>query len=183
LTLASLAVAAGCLVTVFKQRSEIRDLKRIVASKEKLDGLIDTLQADQDHKTGLIGQFPPEVQKAFEEYKPSVTPATLQQGIDTADLVLVTESRIKDNHVFQVVTRVIKLKVDAIAHVDLGHNVGTPEPIRKFTTTPEGAIVFCTGSPAEPKTFNYIYDGRVASYSGLPAQSAVRLIEEAAAKH
>jgi hypothetical protein len=182
LTIAALVAAISSLAIALLQRLEIRDLRRKVESRGQLDDLIESVRDQHLEQLRHIERLNPDFKKTLEDFKlPKVDP-TLQQEIDKADLVLMTESQIKDDRLVQVVTQVIKLKADAVSYFDVGHPIGSPTPLDGFTANPEGSIVFCSGSPAEPGTASFIYNGRIRSYSDIPAVSAIMLIEEAAAK-
>ena len=182
LTVAALVVATASLALALAQRSEIRGLRKKIETKGELDELVEEVRNQHLERLQRIERLNPDFKKILEDFKlPKVDP-TLQQEIEKADLVLVTESQIKDKRLVQVVTQVIKLKPDAISYFDVGHPVGPSNPLDGSTANPEGSIVFCSGSPAEPGVTSFIYNGRIKSYSDIPAVSAIMLSEEAAGK-
>jgi hypothetical protein len=181
MTITALVVAISSLGIALMQRLEIRDLKKRIAARGQLDDLIEEVRGQHEERLQRIERLNPDFKKTLEDFKlPKVDP-TLQQEIEKADLVLVTESQIKDEALVQVVTQVIKLKADAVSYFDVGHPVGLTEPLDGHQANPEGSIVFCSGSPAVPGKTSFIYNGRIKTYSDMPAASAIMLMEETAA--
>ena len=181
ITTAALIIASLALCTALMQRKEIKDLKVRVADEGKMDLLNARLLHERLAERQHIERLPAEFQRALEEFEPPATVSRLQQQIDGADLVLVTESQVRDGRIYQIVTKVIKLKAGALTNFDVGHSIDESSPLGESGRNPEGTLVFCSGQPATPRITCNIYNGRLGSYSELPASAAIKMIEQAAA--
>ena len=180
LAVAALIVATSALGISVVQRIEIQSLKRKVEAQNPLDQLAGEIREKLAEKVRRIEKLNPDLRKELEDFKLPAPNPTLQQRIDESNLVLVTESKIDGDRLVQVVKEVIKLKADVISYYEVGHPVGHPTPLDSFSANPEGSIVFCSGSPADETSASYIHNGRIGSFSDIPAAAAINQVKEAA---